>query len=81
MNERYLAQEARENLALTHEALEAMRASVIAAFEATSAQDDVGRLTAWAQLGAITELRRRLNGPLHNLAIQEASQKGSTSHD
>lgn len=81
MNERHKAQEARENIQLTFDTLEDMRRVAIASFEATAAHDDTGRLTAWAQLSAITELKRRLNGPLDNLKILEASQKGSTSHD
>lgn len=58
-----------------------MRKSAVDAFEAIEAADDVGRLAAWAELRAVNELKRRLKGPLDNLQIQEASQKGSTSHD
>ncbi len=80
MTEKHKAQEARENIQLTFDTLEEMRRSAIANFEATTADDDKGRLMAWAQLSAITELRRRLNGPIDNLKILEASQEGSTSH-
>jgi hypothetical protein len=74
-----LAAEARENLALTHDTLEAMHAKALKLFEDSTADDDKARLEAWAMCRAINELRRRLRGPIETLSILEASQKGSTS--
>jgi hypothetical protein len=68
----------REALQAIAEAFEAVRARALADFERTAAEDDTGRLRAWALLNALDAIRAELRRPIHELEIFEASQ-GSTS--
>jgi hypothetical protein len=75
------AAQAKQVLDMTEATFEAARAAAILQFEMTTIDDDAGRLAAWAELNALRELKRRIQGPINSLEIIRAENRQNGMND
>lgn len=75
------AAQARQVLEMTEVTFNAAREAAFLQFEMTAIDDDAGRLAAWAQLGALRELKRRIQGPINSLEIIRAENRRNDLND